>query len=243
MAYRWIVLLYFAGWLLASWIEVTGPSYLTYLNTWSFIMFNAYLVIAAISTTTSYLSAHFLYPRAKQEFSREDEFVSRNKPCGYRDNTISKYQMLHWFFFIIGTESAFVVSFLYWILLYRGGHIDGLTVNTHLLNSLVATIDLWVSGIPVNIPHSIYPMLFGSLYAVFHRIYYAASGILVYNMLQNYRESLGPSIAVVLVLILLLLPVVHIVCFYLQYQAKCKIVHCFLQRKRQGKQESSQESV
>jgi len=71
---------------------------------------------------------------------------------------------------------AFCVLLLYWSLLYRGGPVDGINANTHLTNGLIALVDLWVSGTPVQILHFIYLQAFGVAYAVFTGIYYVAGG-------------------------------------------------------------------
>ena len=41
--------------------------------------------------------------------------------------------------------------------MYEGRPIDAASINYHLLNGVVALIDLWVSGIPIKFMQFIYP--------------------------------------------------------------------------------------
>ncbi len=244
VAYRWILAIYFSCWIVESWRVANGPLYFAYLTSWAFLTFNAYLVIATISTTVSYLSAHFINPREEREFSRE-KFGVRHRPSGcfgHADNVLCWYQKLHWLSFTIGSETAFVITLLYWVLLYRGGHVSAISANTHLTNGLVAIADLWVCGLPVHLLHVVYLMLFGALYVVFTGIYFVVSDSVIYTKFLDYEDMLGVAIAVVLCSILLLLPVVHTICFYLQYLARAWLVHCYLQRKDRGKQQELKEN-
>ena len=205
-------------------MKATGLNHLTYLNTWSFLTFNAYLTVAAVSTTTSYLS-HYL--SKKQENSKEDKLAPRDGTPECTNCAISKCQIFHWALFTVGAESAFAVSILYWILLYQGGPVSSMTLHTHLINGLAAILDVWVSGIPVSILHATYLMLFGLVFTVFTGIYYIASGNIIYETILNYRESPGSSVALALFVIFLFLPVLHISCFYMLYLVRCKVVQWY----------------
>ena len=116
LIYRWVIAFYFLGWIITSWATTSGPRYLIFLTNWGFISYNMYLHVSAVSTTISYLSTHFICKRDESEFSRKDEFIIK-KPsgcCGYGDNKISWYQMIHWFFYSIGNEIAFVILVDQW---------------------------------------------------------------------------------------------------------------------------------
>lgn len=189
-------------------------------------MYNVYLVVAAVSTTSSYLSIHFVCKQDNRDFSRDDEFVIKKLLgcCGYKDNKLKWYQVVHWVLFTMSLEGAFVVMLLYWGLLYRGGPVSGISANTHLMNGIVAVIDFWVGGMPVNFFHFIYPLAFGIVYIVFTGIYYASSGGIIYDVI-DYEEAVGVSV-VVLLGSLLLLFLVHLL-FFFMYMGKVWILYCF----------------
>ena len=236
LAYRWLLVVYFASWIVMFWTMTDStPVAFIYLTKWAFITFNVYLLTAAISTTASYLSAHFVRPRGQRDFPGEGDLAtSGNQPmgcCGYHGNTLRWYQMLHWLTFTIGNEPALVTTLLYWALVYRGEHVSAVSINVHLVNGLVAILDVWVSGIPINLLHIVYLMLYGISYVLFTGIYYVASESVIYEAILDYGEGVGVAVAVVLCSIGLLLPLVHVVCFYLPYLGRCWVVQCWLQRR------------
>ncbi len=139
------------------------------------------------------------------------------------------YQIIHWLFFTIGNELAFVILLLYWILLYRGGPVDGINANTHLVNGLVAVLDLWVSGVPVNLLHFIYLMIYGSIYVIFTGIYFVFTNDIIYPVI-DYENGLGTAIVVAICSPIIAFPLGHIL-FYFMYLGKLWIMHCcFRQR-------------
>ena len=46
-----------------------------------------------------------------------------------------------------GVEMALIVSVFYWLFI----SVDGVDVNTHLVNAIVALIDIFVSGVPIRV--------------------------------------------------------------------------------------------
>ena len=231
LIFRWLVALYFLGWFIAKWpLSTEIPSSLFHLTTWGFTSYNMYLLIAAVSTTVSY---YFTCKRDERDFSREDDFAIK-KPSGYSgyaENKIRWYQMIHWLFFTIGSELAIVIMILYWSLLYRPGHtLDGFTLHVHLINGLVALLDLWVSGIPVNFLHGIYLMIFLSVYVVIDGIYYSITGDAAYYVL-DYHRKLGISIGVVILTLFVIVPILHTI-VYCMHLGKVWILYRFFRRRQ-----------
>ena len=131
--------------------------------------------------------------------------------------------MVHWLFFTVSVDAALVILLLYWGLLYHGGPVSGVNANTHLVNGIVAIIDFWVCGLPVHFLHFIYPVAFGSVYAVFIWIYFATpSSGPIYEIL-DYEEATDVAIVVVLCCILILL-IVHVF-FFVMYMGKAWILN------------------
>lgn len=221
MLYRWIISCYFLGWLIASWIY-SSPRYITYLTNWGFITYNTYLLVAALSTMVSYFTDY----REDKKPSRgaEPNYERPSGCCGPRVNTLRWYQRIQWFLFTIGNELAFGIMCLFWTLLYRGGEFEKFSANVHLLNGLVAFIDFWVTAMPINILHVFYLMAYGVVYSLFNGIYFAATGNIVYPVI-DYGNKIGEAIGLVISSVFLVLPAIHFT-FYLMYLLKLWILHC-----------------
>lgn len=89
-------------------------------------------------------------------------------------------QMVHWVSFYLGVNMALFVTPLFWVVVYGiSRDITNLTpgiYNFHGVNALFALIDIFVTGVPMKILHVVYPIIFGTCYAVFSVIYYHAHG-------------------------------------------------------------------
>lgn len=235
LVYRWILALYFFAWLITSWVESDGPKYLIFLTNWSFITYCLHVIVAAISSTTKYVFAHFLFSTEEEPFSRANDY-SLERPqgcCGYKSNDVSWYQMIHWLLFTLATDLAVGVMILYWTLLYETGRpIDGINANTHLVNGLIALVEIWVSGVPVNFLHFIYPAIFGIVYAIFSGVYFGISGDIIYPVI-DYENKPGSAVGTVLGVLFVFLPLVHVL-FYLQHIAKFWILYYIFGRKERS---------
>jgi len=193
LVYRWLLTFYFLGWLIFSGVDWGRPNYFIFLTNWAFLVFNAYLLIASLSVSVKLVTIYCISQGAEVNFVRKFDFKTKSLAgcCGYSDNSINWYQMFHWMFFILGNELAIVASLLYWAFIYGGENLDGINANTHLINGLVALIDVWVCGIPIYTYHAIYVMIFGAVYSVFTGFYFVGSdGGIVYNVL-DYGENPG----------------------------------------------------
>ena len=122
---------------------------------------------------------------------------------------------LSWLLFIIGAEPAVLVTLLYWILLRGGDLSSGGNLNTHLINGIVAILDLWIIGIPIHIFHVFYTFLFASTYAAFTGVYFAANGTglepgenYIYPVL-DYESNPGLAAGLILATAFVALPAIH----------------------------------
>ena len=234
LIYRWIMVVYFFSWQLASGVVSDGPNYFIYLTNWAFIVLNLYLLVAAISSTTKYLIVHFLRPNKELSLSKDNEYTVK-KPlgrCGYTTNTLNWYQMIHWLLFTLSADSAFTITFLYWALLYNGGAVSGTSANTHLINGIMMIVDLWVSGVPIQILHFYYPVIFGAVYGIFTGIHFSISGVVIYDGVLEYAEALGSAVGTVVALTFIFIPLVHMI-FYLQYLVKFWILYRIFHQKQE----------
>ena len=229
--YRWILPAYFFGWLVHSGLTWGASSYFIYLTNWSFLIWNAYLILAAISVTFYYFYTLFrscvfetdTSQSVKYSFDIDVEAAFSVGCCGVSNDESTWYQKIQWFLFLISTEAAVAVTILYWALLYDGGSVDGINANTHLVNGIFAVVDLWLSGVPVRLLHFIYISLFGAAYVIFSGIYHAAGTDPIYDVLDYRLHPTSASLIAVLVA-LLFLPFVHVL-LYLMYVARFWIVY------------------
>lgn len=227
---RWVMAAYFLGWLIGSRFHHAngGPRFFIFLTNWSFLAWNAYLIISAISVSFK-MSMIYCCKKAHNEplLHTPKPYIDIDRPvgcCSRESDTTSWYHKVQWLFFYLGAESAVLVSILYWALLYSGGSVDGVNANTHLVNAIFALIDVFFSGIPVRILHFIYPSIIGSSYAVFSGIYFAAGGTnvqgdpFIYPVL-DYEENPGSAIGWVLAVLLIFIPLINLL-FYGLYTVK-----------------------
>ena len=130
---------------------------------------------------------------------------------------------------------AVAASILYWALLYSGGPVDGVNVHTHLLNAIIALVDVIFSGVPVRILHFIYPIMFAAVYGVFTGIYFAADGTnamgdpYIYPVL-DYGDSPGSAAGWVLAVVLVMMPIINLLMFGL-YSVRFWLTHCLWNRR------------
>lgn len=194
------------------------------------MVYNAYLLIAAISTTAKYLSVHFINPLDPSEFSKVDDFstATRTPPaaaacCGSQDDDhddISWYQKIQWFFYVLGNGMSLTVLVLYWTADFNGVVSD---LNAHLVSGVFALVDLWVSGVPVNLLHSVYLACFIGVYVSFTGVYFGITHEVIYRVL-DYEENLALAATLCVLSAILFAPLLYIVAFYLQYLVKFRIL-------------------
>ena len=238
LAYRWLLACYFMFWLLWSIVQTGSAVYLIYLTNWAFMTFNLYLLVAALSVSTTFIAA---CRKEVPEEDREELVVATTPPqsCGRSDNKASWYQMIQWLLFILGNEMSFLVFVYYWLLVYNGGDaVDAGSVNTHLLNGIFALIDLWVCGVPLKPLHAIYPMIYGAAYIVFTGVYHGITSKKIYDSL-DYKEK--PLTALLgMTAVIFAIPFVHVVVFYCQYKVKQDFLKCVKKKKRRGSRDMNQ---
>ena len=88
---------------------------------------------------------------------------------------MSWYHKGLWVIFNIASNTAILITLLYWTLIF-GGKTSGLDITTHLINSVLIVVDVMLSTIPVRILHVVYPWMLGFSYALLTVIFWAAKG-------------------------------------------------------------------
>ena len=89
---------------------------------------------------------------------------------------------------------------------------SALDINIHGVNSIIMLLDNFFTAIPVRLLHVIYPAIYGAIYVIFTAIYFAfdTENHVVYPGLLDWRSP-GVTIAVVIVVIGVLLPLIQLV--------------------------------
>ena len=228
--FRWVMAGYFAGWLIPSGLHELngGVKYFIFLTNWCYLAWCSYLIISAVSVT---LKVSLVYCCKNHStglrststlLENPNPYIDIDKPvgcCGRENDATSWYQKVQWVFFYLGAEMAVIVSVLYWVVLYRSSHVlDGVNVNTHLVNGIIAFFDICFSGTPIRLLHIIYPVLFAICYTVFTGIYFAADGTnvnddpYIYSVL-DYENDPGTATAWVLIVIMVFVPIMHLLLY------------------------------
>ena len=159
--------------------DVGDPRWFIYLTDWGFAFLTAYLLWAACV---------LIYHAVNGDLVEDEEEKAK------KDAPLLWFHRVEWLLFNLGVTISFLVSILYWCLLFPGkDDVDSsknetrtdvsteIDVVMHTVNSIISLADVFLSGIPVRILHAIYPMISGLIYAVFTVIYWAADGTNSYN--------------------------------------------------------------
>ena len=139
--------------------------------------------------------------------------------------------MIHWFLFTLNATSAFNLSFL-WAVFHKGS-INGIEANAHIVNGIITIVDLWISGVPIQLLHFIYPVIFAAAYPIFSGIYTSISGIVIYKQVLNFRDQFDIAVSWTVLLTFVFTPLVHVLVFYLQYFVKFWILYYIFGRKQE----------
>lgn len=104
---------------------------------------------------------------------------------------------LYWGMNIVAIDFAYCISIMYWCFIHfqenKSLNID--TIIVHVLNSILMTIELFVTAHPMRILHVYVPICYGVVYCIFTVIYYVAGGTNIddepniYNILDWRKPS------------------------------------------------------
>ena len=202
LLYRLFLAFYFSGWLLYYSIENgdQGGKFMIYLTNWGFLVWVAYLISAAAAVTVKFIRVcacdHIAtFPRRRGSLlyeSQEAACCSCRRTAADNINCCDKFT---WFLFMIGGEGAVLIAILFWATEYNlDSSTSPTSIHVHLINAMVALIDLWVSGVPVFLLHFVYIQLFGVAYTIFTGIYSVAfeNTTAIYSVL-DYHSNPGQA--------------------------------------------------
>lgn len=201
LAYRWIVAFFFFTTWVISIVDVTDAypgcktKWLIYVTNWGYTTCTFQSLISAIILSVSVLAPNL-------------------------QNSALKLYKLYWVLYVIATDIAFVVTPLFWAVVYDPEItlLDPMDIFVHGLNFVVMILDLFVVAHPIRILHCCYTIIFVICYGVFSLIYYAAGGISKDGTVYMYKvldwEKPGTS-SLFCLLVVLYVIIVHTVCWVL----------------------------
>lgn len=191
LLYRWIIALYFLGWLLYSIIDAgLNPSvqakYLIYLTNWGFLCFNVYLVVSTLSVTVTMYQHLRVAPPLSTITPLTISPQDRRITC----TPLSVVNGIHWAAALVGLQYPVAITILFWTF-FNDPSIQEQTlsissIHVHMLNGIIAFFDTWITGVPFRILHFVYTLLFGCTYVVFSGLYFAGGGTDVGNKSYIY---------------------------------------------------------
>ncbi|KAJ8925730.1 hypothetical protein NQ315_009578 [Exocentrus adspersus] len=149
LIYRTIIV----GFLLTTWaMSLNTPKYPIFLTNWGYTLATAQSVLGFILSYGTVISLKFNYPKA------HDIFL--------------KLYPIYWILHEIALSFAFMITIIFWTVLYNGTFFTATNFFVHGSNSIVLFIDLWIIAHPIHIPHYLYLFIFGQIYILFTVAYY-----------------------------------------------------------------------
>ena len=225
VVYRCTLSFYFLVWLVynISTAHSNGSTekHFSFLTNWSFLVWNIYLFVSAISVSINQLRRHQCCLRKNTHSRPTINHCCCTCICSHDKTTVC--DKLSWLLFTISSELAVAVTILYWSLQSTGDTFPsdpGANVHVHLVNGCVAVLDVWIAGFPIHIFHFLYTFLFMSSYAVFNQVQYATNNTITLKEksypIFDYGSKHGLAVGVVFGISFGLLPLVHAI-FIFQY--------------------------
>lgn len=101
---------------------------------------------------------------------------------------------IQWCAYNVALPSAFLVTLIYWVVLYplRAGHLSAfdtvIDVGVHAINSLLMIIDQYLSATPTRILHVYQPMTYGITYLVFSVVLWSVNGAVLYPLVLDWNN-------------------------------------------------------
>ncbi|CAE1286992.1 unnamed protein product [Acanthosepion pharaonis] len=102
--------------------------------------------------------------------------------------------MIQWLLYNLGANTAIVITISYWSFIFFMEHSKFLMTNMskmkHMLNTVYVVLDIFISATPIRIFHMLFPIMLGSIYAIFNATYFLNDGTILdgrhyaYNVLN-----------------------------------------------------------
>ncbi|XP_026320040.1 protein rolling stone-like isoform X2 [Hyposmocoma kahamanoa] len=178
LVYRWLLFIGVLSVGIASFvtqqlpINYDGPMKLNYFKWFIYFTNWGYLFIALQSGLA--LAVVHRY-RAEKNFNISGEDDENPIPKRKRTPLLCR---AYWLTHIIATDLSFVITLIYWILVYdpKIHAVSTLNLLVHGGNSLIMLIELAVTAHPLRAAHALYGASAGLAYGIFSAFYWAVGG-------------------------------------------------------------------
>ena len=238
--YRLIFGFYCLGWIIFSGFHPWNGKikWFIYLTNWSYALVTLYFLGAGLASILHFRQQNAAASSYTVQLTTNEEHRSRdteeNAPLDTEDaeqQSMAWYHKALWVLYNISAPNAFLITVVYWGVLYTGYPTDMLDVSTHALNSVFMLTETCVGSVPVRVLHVIYPMAYSSLYLSMSAIYWACGGTnalgksYIYTVL-DYGSRPALSAGFCLVYVLVAVPLFHLLVFGF-YKIRSFINHKF----------------
>ena len=107
---------------------------------------------------------------------RSERHVSQNEDV--RTGKLPTIYKILWFLCNVNCSLSIIISFVYWITLYRPDrhYLDFENFSGHLLIAVVNVFDIFISNRPWRLIHAFHAILFGGLFGLFSLLYFLVGG-------------------------------------------------------------------
>ncbi|XP_078681801.1 protein rolling stone-like [Branchiostoma floridae x Branchiostoma belcheri] len=206
--------------------------YFTKADNWGYLLLVIYFIWALVHACVDHCRK-----QSSEVVPLPKETEGEEKPT--EGGRLPWYVQVQWLLFNMSFTVAFFVLFVYNGLVIKG-EFSFQDVAVHILNAVVALLDIMVCGIHVRLLHVVYPMCFGLTYVVFAVIYWAADGKdakgnpYIYSVI-DFSGDPGLAAGACVGLILLAVPLSHLFLYGL-YRLRCVLVRMY-EKKLQGERE------
>ena len=229
LIYRWVMALYFISSLIYASVydRQFGPKITVYATQWIFYLWNFHMLWAAIFVTVTYFRVFFCQRNMFQERDTggpcNHEMVIDDRPvgcCGIGNNGTFWYQNVYWVLYSVTIPVTFFAVIAYWGLVYDPvtEPITYANLIKHLINGILAVVDLFVTAIPIRVLHVIYPITYTAIWVIFSGIYYVAGGTDIYGnryiyKILNYETNPASAAGLAISVFLVAIPVLYLCVF------------------------------
>ncbi|CAG2218387.1 unnamed protein product [Mytilus edulis] len=204
---RLIMAAYALGAIMTVYVMSVGEKHLVlvYLTIWTFTLLTIHLWIATVITIfyrptmnksgdkmQGVTNPDFLPSSVESTLSQTADLNRSN--IGEDQRCIPWFLKLSWLLGDVVLSFEIVVSIIYFVFLFpdkenRGALINDM--NMHAMNTVFVLIDFCISARPVYLLHVIYPIIYGTIYAIFSVIYWTQDH--VNNVLYSVLDWNSPG--------------------------------------------------
>ncbi|KAK7009632.1 protein rolling stone [Biomphalaria glabrata] len=217
-----------------------GIKILIWLTYWSFYCLFLRFAVTAANCWHSWVSQHGNIPKENEkQCSYSDDVESACMQCCLQqqeqtgndlqpkrqdsnfpliEKEFPKAVAVQWVLQNISNVSSLLVTVMFWALVYTGNSQTYVSINSHIMNSVLVLCDIMISRAPCRLQHLYIPLSFNVSYVLFTFIYWIAGGTnnqgqhYIYKML-DYTQAPGKAAVTITLVCLIALPLAYILVF------------------------------